>query len=268
MLRIGLIGRGAIGRCILDNLPGMLGSGCNIVGVLTRSGRGGGNNAGDQYAVPVYTDLNELLDQKPDVIAECAGQQALKLYGAEVLRQGISLVVSSVGALADDVFFSCLKEASIAGNSRIYLPAGAIGGIDALSAAKIGGLISVCYRARKPASAWKGTPAEMISDLDTLEEEQVIYSGSAREAAIRFPKNSNVAATVALAGIGFDETQVELIADPTIRDNIHEISAEGQSGQFQITLTGKPSIYNPKTSALAAFSITRCLANLESAIVI
>jgi len=268
MLHLGLIGYGAIGSCILDSLPGELTGDFKVVGILTRSGPARDHDAISNPTVPLCLDLGDLLARQPDVIVECAGQQALKQYGADVLRRGVSLVVSSVGGLADAAFFDSLKEASLSGNARIYLPSGAVGGIDALTAAKIGGLDTVCYRARKPASAWKGSPAELVADLDDLTAERVIYTGTARGAATRFPRNSNVAAIIALAGIGFDETRVELIADPTIRDNIHEIYAEGSTGRFQITLTGIPFKANPKTSALAAYSVTKCLANLESMVVI
>ncbi len=139
------------------------------------------------------------------------------------------------------------------------LPAGAIGGIDAIAAMRLGGLDAVRYRSRKPPAAWRGSPAEKVADLDKLTSRTVLYRGTAGEAALLYPQNANVAAAVALAGLGFDATEVELVADPEAPGNVHEIEAEGAAGRFAIQLQGKPSRTNPKTSALAALSVARAL---------
>ena len=143
-----------------------------------------------------------------------------------------------------------LKSAAQDGNSRILLPAGAIGGIDAIAAMRVAGLSSVRYRSRKPPAAWRGSPAEQVVDLGALTQRTVLYRGTAGEAALLYPQNANVAAAVALAGLGFDLTEVELVADPDAPGNVHEIEAEGAAGRFAIQLQGKPSRSNPKTSAL------------------
>ena len=174
----------------------------------------------------------------------------------------------SVGALADATLLAQLKSAAREGNSRMLLPAGAVGGIDAIAAMRFAGLTSVRYRSRKPPLAWRGSPAEHLVDLGKLSERTVLYTGTAGEAALLYPQNANVAAAVALAGLGFDATDVELVADPDAPGNIHEIEAEGAAGRFAIQLHGKPSRTNPKTSALAAFSVARALLNEQATIVI
>jgi aspartate dehydrogenase len=143
-----------------------------------------------------------------------------------------------------------------------------VGGIDAIAAMRLGGLTSVRYRSRKPPLAWRGSPAERLVDLGKLTERTVLYKGTAGEAALLYPQNANVAATVALAGLGFDATDVELVADPAAPGNIHEIEAEGTAGRFAIQLQGKPSRTNPKTSALAALSVARALLNEQARIVL
>jgi aspartate dehydrogenase len=161
-----------------------------------------------------------------------------------------------------------LKAAAQAGKSRILLPAGAIGGLDAIAAMRVGGLTSVRYRSRKPPAAWRGSPAEKVADLASLTQRTVLYTGTAGEAALLYPQNANVAAAVALAGLGFDATEVELVADPQAPGNVHEIEAEGAAGRFAIQLQGKPSRTNPKTSALAALSVARALSNEKAIVVI
>ncbi len=204
----------------------------------------------------------------PNSWPKLPSQAAVSAYGPAVLRRGLDLLVISIGALAEPKLLENLKAAARNGGSRILLPAGAIGGIDAIAAMRLGGLNAVRYRSRKPPAAWRGSPAEKLADLDKLTSRTVLYRGSAGEAALLYPQNANVAAAVALAGIGLDATEVELVADPEAPGNVHEIEAEGAAGRFAIQLQGRPSRTNPKTSALAALSVARALINMEATIVI
>jgi aspartate dehydrogenase len=267
MTAVGLIGGGGIAQDVAAALRAHAESGVRIVGALVRPGRGGETRA-KLGGIDGVESLEELLARRPDLVAEVAGQSAVADYGERVLRGGIALLVISVGALADPALLARLKSAAHDGGSRILLPAGAVGGIDAIAAMRIAGLTSVRYRSRKPPAAWRGSPAERVVDLGALEERTVLYTGSAGEAALLYPQNANVAAAVALAGLGFDATQVELVADPTAPGNVHEIEAEGAAGRFAIQLQGKPSRSNPKTSALAAMSVARALINERTTIVI
>lgn len=262
-MRVGLIGYGAIGQCVVATLPKALEAEYTLVGVLTK-----GVNDNLPAGVPSFQDIDQLIAQKPDIIVECAGHHAVAEYGNKILSADISLVISSIGALANDKLYQELKEASNNQRAKIYLPAGAIGGIDALVAAKLGGINEVTYTMIKPPKAWQGTVAETVVDLTKIRQAEEIFSGSARKAATLYPKNTNVTATIALAGLGFDDTKVKLIADPDISDNIHEISVSGETGSFTIALAGKPSSYNPKTSALTAFSVTKCVADFGSSIIL
>jgi aspartate dehydrogenase len=266
MTSVGLIGYGGIAKDVVAVLR-ETGAGVEIAGALCRPGRAEQARAA-LGGIDVVESLDDLLARRPSVVAEVAGQQAVAEHGPGVLRRGVDLMVISIGALADLALFDRLKTAARDGNSRILLPAGAIGGLDAIAAMRVGGLHAVRYRSRKPPAAWRGSPAEKVADLDKLDGRTVLYRGSAGEAALLYPQNANVAAAVALAGLGFDNTEVELVADPEAPGNVHEIEAEGVAGRFAIQLQGKPSRTNPKTSALAALSVARALINLQSTIVI
>ena len=268
MTWVGLIGCGGIAQDVLAALREKdVDAEVEIVGLLARPGRS--EIARQKFPeLEIFEAIEDLLSEGPDIIAEVASQQAVAEYGEQVLRDGIDLLVISIGALADAELYERLETAADAGNSRMLLPAGAIGGIDAITAMRIGGLSSVRYRSRKPPAAWRGSPAEKVVDLRSLAKPAVLYTGTAREAALLYPQNANVAAAVALAGLGFEETQVELVADPEAPGNVHEIEAEGAAGKLAIRLEGRPSRSNPKTSALAALSVARALLNEEAAIVI
>ena len=268
MKKVALIGAGAMARTVVRILSGLGDEAPEIVGLLelpefAASAR---SQIGDH--IPVVERLQDLLELEPELIAETAGQGAVRQYGEAVLKAGLDLLIISIGSLADQILFDSLKAAARNGGAQILLPAGALGGVDALAAGRLGGLTSVRQTMAKPPKAWKDTPAEDVVHLDTLEEVTVFFTGSARDAATLYPKNANVAATVALAGLGFDTSQVSLIADPEATGPIHRIEAEGTFGTFAIEIRGVALPDNPKSSTLAALSIARGLANRSATIAI
>ena len=259
-LRLGVIGNGGISRDVRATLATMTPSPVDLVAILSH----GDMDAG----LPKVETIEALLNARPEVVLECAGHEAVAAYGPAILKSGVSLLLVSVGSLADEALFETLKAAAIAGGTRLILAPGALAGIDALGAARLGGLTQVRYTGRKPPAAWKGTHADLIVDLDALTQPTVFYRGDAREAALLYPKNANVAATVALAGRGFADTEVELIADPTISRNLHELTFEGPDGRYDVLMAGEPSRLNPKTSALTARSVARLLLAMTAPVVI
>ena len=255
-MRIGIIGKGAIGSYVRRKL---LERGYSVRAILQRQDVSEGRASEVDGLVCVST-VAELPDDIDHVI-DCAGHQALQIHGPEILRRGMDLTTVSIGALADDALHRSLLQAAADGNSRLHLASGAIGALDCLRAARMGQLTNVTYTGRKPPRSWKGSPAESRLDLDRLEgAAETHFDGSARQAAVDYPQNANVAAAVALSGIGFDDTRVRLIADPNIAENIHAIEASGDFGQFSFEIRGRSLPDNPKSSALAAMSV---LAQLE-----
>jgi aspartate dehydrogenase len=249
-----LIGYGAMGRTVLQQLE--VDPGIKVSHVLVPTDQRTAVQHQLGSAVRVISEVDEL-SEPPDFAVECAGHGALHDVVPQLLRRGIDTIVASVGALAEPGLPDMLERAAVAGNAQLVLVSGAIPGIDALSAAANARLEDVSYIGRKPPLGWFGTPAEEKVDLVSLKDATVIFDGSARDAARLFPKNANVAAIVALAGIGFDRTRVQLIADPAANGNIHRLTARGEFGELDVMVAARPLAENPKTSALAAYSIIR-----------
>ena len=273
MRRLGLIGAGGMAATVLEALAAHLPAPLEHVTILVRPGseaKAEALLAAHRVAETgsVRGDIAGFLADAPDVVAECAGHGAVRDHGEAVLRGGRDLVVIAIGALADAELHARLEAAARAGGAKLVLPPGAVGGIDALGAARLSGLEEVTYLGRKPPRAWKGTQAETLLDLDALTEPTAFYEGTAREAARDYPQNANVAATVALAAGGFDKVRVKLVADPGIGRNVHEVAVRSGCADFTIRLEGRPSPANPKTSLTAGYSVARELLNRASATVI
>ncbi len=258
-----LIGYGAIGQAICRRLAGS--ARVNITHVVVRPQR-----VAEVQAALGNAAIKAVAEVPPGtkIALECAGHEALGAHVLGALEKGVECAVMSVGALSEKGLPEKLEAAATQGKTQVHLLAGAIGGIDAVGAARQAGLDTVTYTGRKPPLGWKGSAAEKVVDLASLKEAAVIFEGSAREAASLYPKNANVAATVSLAGLGLDATRVRLIADPAVTENIHEILASGEFGEMQVSMRGKPLAENPKTSALTVLSALRFLDNRASALTI
>ena len=250
-----LIGFGAIGRSLYERLQGHAGLRVGAVVVSARS------VAALQAELGSNVQVGDTVPAATDLVLECAGHGALLAHVLPALERGVPCAVLSVGALSEPGLPEQLADAARRGGTQLHLLPGAIGGVDAIAAAKLAGLYTVTYTGRKPPLGWRGTPAEDLVDLATLKAPHVILEASAREAARLYPKNANVAATISLAGLGLDATWVRLIADPGVTENIHEIDVRGTFGSMQLTMRGKPLPGNPKTSALTVLSALRFLEN-------
>lgn len=248
--RIALIGFGAIGREIAAVLA-RSGETAQLSAALVRPGRA----AGPYQCVH---DIQGLLATQPDVVLECAGHGAVQAYGPALLSAGARLIITSTGALAAEATVAALRAAEAKGRGQLLMAAGAVGGLDGISAARLGGLQSVSYTSYKPPRAWRGTAAELSVNLDAPDKEQTLFEGSAREAALAYPKNANVAIAVALCGLGLDRTRVKLISSRKVSDPVGVIEAEGHCGRFRFESFANAAPDNPKTSLLTAYSLLQC----------
>ncbi len=249
--RIVIIGYGAIAAELIGRLREKYGASCTLA-VLLRSGSP--SRAQLPADVTCLVTLDEILKFKPDLVVEAAGHQAVHEYALECLRAGLSFVAVSVGSMADEVFFQQLCEAAEHNGAKLIFPSGAIGALDYICAIRDLPDARVLYESRKPPSAWADELARMGMSLP-IANEVILFEGYAREAALRYPQNLNVAASLALAGTGFDRTQVRIVADPVAKGNTHRVNARGSFGEMSIDIVNRPSPENPKTSWVVGLSL-------------
>lgn len=255
-LKIALIGYGAIGQMLFDVFRQQKAP-LDIVGVLVRPGRAKTVQKKLGAKVAVVESLKSLLKTKPDVVVEAASQEAVRDFGETVLKKGIDLMVIATGAYGDPKLFKKHIAAAEKSGARLRLPSGAIAGLDGLLAMRAGTLTRVKYTSIKPPHAWSGTPAEKDFDLPSIKTPTVIFKGKPADAGRLYPKNANLAVTVALCGLGLERTEIELVADPTLPPgtNASRLEVDGDSGTLMIERQGRAMPDNPKTGVLTALSM-------------
>ncbi|HHH78072.1 MAG TPA: aspartate dehydrogenase [Thermoplasmatales archaeon] len=197
-------------------------------------------------------DFADILEES-DIVFEAASQEAVRQYAERIVGRGKDLIIMSIGSLLDGGLLKRLREKAGKNKCKIYLPSGAVCGIDGIKAARGDVVDEVTLVTTK-------SPASLGREL---EKRTILFDGAARDAVKEFPKNINVAACLSLAGIGFDKTKVKIVADPVVRYNSHKILAHGKFGRLRAEVENLPNPNNPKSSYLASLS---AIATLRRAI--
>jgi aspartate dehydrogenase len=247
--RLVILGAGTIAKQIMPGLLEMQPRlGFQILGSFSRG------KQSLHPSVPVLESGEDCLSLAPHLLIELAGVEAFVQYVPAAISAGIDVLAVSAAALArPDIEKKLLAPTDTSlglPRGRLLLASGAVGGLDALSAAKEGGLTRVTVIQRKPPQALLNQ-----EQANELRQAKLIQEASAREVALALPQNSNVAAAVALAGLGLDKTRVQVIADPAVTRNTVEVLAEGAFGHLHLTMQNLPSPDNPKSSVTPAMSV-------------
>jgi len=262
-MRIGLIGCGNIGLFLLkainhlSKIPD-----CKIISILDERDfvENKLSKLAEEYQCTYYQDIDPFLNSDLDLVVEAANVESALKYVKTVLGRKINLLLASVGALSDDEFYSSIQAICKENNAQLYIPSGAVGGLDLVKAAEImGELESVEIKTSKPPHSLSDHPEE-------LQSAKTIFDGIAKKAIKEFPKNTNVSIALSLAGIGADKTKVRILADPMIQCNTHEVTAIGTFGHMNIKIEANPMPNNPKTSYLAALSVLSVINQLNQPI--
>jgi aspartate dehydrogenase len=256
-LKVAFVGWGAINSRVADLLK-QHSANVQFVGVAI-------SNASKRYCgIPIgarqIDKPGDLAELAPDLVLEAASKAAVEEWIPIALSVSKTVIIASTSAFTDGKLLAQLRDKADCHGSRLIIPTGAIGGIDALTSAAMLPLDQVVHRISKPPNAWRNTDAEKLFNLSSLTEQTIFFRDTARKAAKAFPQNANATVVTALAGMGLDNTIVELVVDPLITRNQHTISARGVFGRFTITLENEPLQGNPKSSELTALNLARLIA--------
>lgn len=265
-MRVAVLGGGTIARLLLEHRTELPGT--ELFAIAGRSDASRGKALAAQFGLAYVVGREALLAQRPEAVVEAASHEAVREHLVALLDAGVGVIVLSAGALADDALRQAAERAAVRTGALFYVPSGGIGGLDALRTACLAGVEEVSIQVAKPPTAWRGIAfVESLGiDLQKLRESTVLFEGPAREGVPHFPQNVNIAAVLALAGIGMDRTRLKVVADPALSLNTHTIRVSGKSGRFTVVLENVPSPDNPKTSWLACYSALSALRSLGSRI--
>ena len=270
-MNVGLIGCGSIGKtlaqAIVEGKSGdiRLVAVCDIDKIRAEQLK---ESLGLSY-LHLTTEPDEIVARDDiELVIEAASQEVVRAFAEKILKAGRNMMIMSVGALRDNELLTRLERIAKEKKVKVFLPSGAICGLDGVKAASVEGISSAEITTTKNPKGLEGAPylAENNIDLSGLTEPKVVYQGNAREAAKGFPKNINVAVALGLAGIGVDRTIVKIIADPGADRTQHEIKVKGEFGEMHTVVRNLVHPENPKTSYLAALSAIRTLRKLTEPI--
>ncbi|TBR23756.1 MAG: aspartate dehydrogenase [Candidatus Nitrosotenuis sp.] len=265
MKKVGLLGCGAIGTEIAMAIDsGKVNAALTHIYDFDRSKSEA--LASKLMTKPAIVENPHMLSSNPvDIVVEAASQDAVRNHALSILQNKRDLMIMSVGALLDESVLDVLLAACSEFKKNIYLPSGAIAGLDAIKSVK-NEIDSLSITTTKNPKSLKGAKFFETNkiDLDGIKNQVVLFDGNAKEAVGLFPANINVAALLSLAGIGSEKTKVRIVADPNTDKNTHQIEARGKFGKITITVENVPDQNNPKTSRLAILSAIECLRGICS----
>jgi aspartate dehydrogenase len=232
-----------------------------FTGITARPGSANAARLSKRFRVPLLKDSAEIARSSPDVVIEAASHEAVRECLLPLLAARISVIVLSAGALIDGKLRDAAARAAADSGARLYVPSGGIGGLDALKAACAAGVENVTIEVAKPPAAWRGIPyvEQRGVNLDQIRSRTILFEGSVAEGGPHFPQNVNIAAVLALGGIGVQRTQLRVVAAPELRANTHTIEVMGAAGAFTVVMRNVPTPQNPKTSWLACYSALAAL---------
>ena len=263
MLKIGIVGCGAIGSFISKKVADGTIKNAKISAVYDRN-FDKAEKISKMTGAKICSSVDELVKEDLDLVVEAASIKAVEEIAEKSLMNKKDVLIMSVGALADKELFLKLKNLAKSVGKRIYIPSGAIGGLDAIKALRLGEIEEVVLKTTKPVAALEDALKNLGYKVDEIKNPIVVFEGDVFDAIKKFPANINVAVTLSLA-TEFP-AKVVIVADPNAKLNKHEIFVKSSIGTLKVCVENVPFEENPRTSALAAYSAVRLIRDLAEPI--
>ena len=262
---VAIAGLGAIGLKVARAIDQGEVKRMTLTAVSARDHEGATAKLADFSAMPEILMAGDLA-AKADIVIDCAPADVFADIAGPAIAQGRILMPLSVGALLRHM--ELVDQAEETG-AQIIVPTGALIGLDTVRAMAVGTIHKVTLQTRKPPGGLAGAPhlVKNAIDVHSLSEATKVFEGTAREAAEGFPANVNVAAALALAGVGPEQTMVEVWADPDIKRNRQSVTIVSDSGEATMTINNIPSEENPKTGRIVANSVIATLQRMTAPLV-
>lgn len=205
----------------------------------------------------------ESLVGSSDLILESASWETVASLLSLVIRHRKEVIILSVGGLLGQE--RLLRKAEQK-RVNIYIPSGAICGIDGVLASSLGEIKKCILKTSKPPQALESSEflRKKNVKIEKIKEEKLIFKGSVREVFKHFPRNINVAATLSLSS-GLKDIEVQITLNPGLRRNTHNIFLESDIGRININVENIPSSHT-STSVLAIYSTKALLKKLTSSL--
>jgi aspartate dehydrogenase len=260
--RVAVVGLGSIGRKVVEALDKGI-DGLVLAAVSVQEPAKHRDFLAGLNKPPAILPIDGLAEVA-DLVIECAPARLVRSIVAPFVSRGKTAVVLSAGALLENEDLIALAKQN---GGQIVVPTGALIGLDAMTAAAEGDILSVRMVTRKPVKGLVGAPYLVANniDIESINEPLRVFEGTAREAAKGFPANLNVAVALSLAGLGPDRTRLEIWADPTLTRNVHRMEVDSDSARFSMSIENIPS-ENPKTGRITALSVIAYLRKQRSAL--
>ena len=263
-LTVGIAGCGTIGRRVAAELDSGFAPRVAVGAITSRDMERAKRFADTLASRPPAVSLERLVEMV-DLVVEAAPASAMESIAVATLSAGKDLMALSGGALLerDDLF-----ALAAANGATIYVPSGAIAGLDGVAGAAAGRVDSVTMVTRKPPAGLEGAPGieKAGVDLSAVREPTLVFEGEALEACRLFPANVNVSAALSLAGIGARRTRIRIYADPTVVRNTHDVTVEGEFGRLSVRIENEPSPSNPRTGVMSALSALAALRRITAVV--
>lgn len=257
-LNLALIGCGKLSEVIARAVKDGILPEYELVGAFSRD-ESVTNSFTKKFGGIACKSIDALIALKADYTVEAARVEAVKEYSEKVISSGSNLIVLSIGAFADIDFYKKIEEIACKNNKKVYLPSGAIGGLDVIRTAALMGEVSSSINVKKPPRALLNT-ALYKDELQNLQGEELLFSGKASDAIKLLPTHVNVAIALSLASNGPDDTHIEISAMDNAVGDKFTINVKGEGIKIKVQI-------DPESSLIAGWSVVSVLKNITSPIV-
>lgn len=250
-----IVGCGKLGGIVADAVANGVLAGYELIGVYSRTRAKAEALAVRMPQRPTVCDsIEDLLALRPDFVVEAASPAAMRELALPALRCGVSVVTLSIGAFADEGFYTEVMRVAREHGTRVYVVSGATGGFDVLQTAALMGGATARFFNEKGPNALRGTA---VYDDALQTEQRTVFSGTAKEAIAMFPTKVNVTVAASRASVGPENMHVTMQSTPGFVGDTQRVEIKNEQVHAVI------DVYSA-TSEIAGWSVVSTLLNISS----